>query len=129
MEKYKEHEDNGFKNYNSQGGYSGYSMSNRAVEAYRSGEKPLSSWNKQNILEELSNIEEFEPMMSDFKKMTLKEMKDNFLTNSSWHHTSKFFNTTNFYKLWSPSIIISSYIDNQVDKIVAKQFTNFGKKE
>ena len=35
--------------YNMNSGYSGYSMSNRAVEAYESGEKPLSKWTKTEI--------------------------------------------------------------------------------
>ena len=31
---------------NMNSGYNGYSMSNRAVEAYYNGEKPLSKWTK-----------------------------------------------------------------------------------
>lgn len=31
-------------------GYYGYSMSNNAVEAYKSGEKPFSKWTKTEII-------------------------------------------------------------------------------
>lgn len=31
-------------------GYSGYSMSNNAVDAYENGEKPYSKWTKQDLL-------------------------------------------------------------------------------
>ena len=33
---------------NMNSGYSGYSMSNRAVDAYEDGEMPLSKWTKKN---------------------------------------------------------------------------------
>jgi len=127
VEKYSEEKSNGFIDYSSKGGYSGYSMSNRAKEAYASGEKPLSSWRKEDILEELGNVEELEPLMEEFKKMSLTELKDKFLTNSSYHHTSKFFNTTNFYSLKKPNVIVDNFIDSKIEKTNQKQFTNFGK--
>ena len=34
-------------------GYCGYSMSNNAISAYNSGEKPMSKWTKVAILEEI----------------------------------------------------------------------------
>ena len=36
-------------------GYKGYSMSNRAVEAYENAEKPMSRWTKQIMLIELES--------------------------------------------------------------------------
>lgn len=45
-------------NYNS--GYSGFSMSNRAVEAYENGEKPISKWTKTAFFEELNeNLQDY----------------------------------------------------------------------
>lgn len=35
--------------WNMNSGYSGYSMSNRAVDAYEDGEMPLSKWTKKII--------------------------------------------------------------------------------
>lgn len=79
-------------------GYNGYSMSNNAVVAYESGEKPLSKWTKPEILETIfDNCEISEEKADLLRKMTAKELKDAFLKQSSWHHTSKFYNCTNFY--------------------------------
>lgn len=65
-------------------------MSNNAVDAYNSGEKPFSKWTKSEILKEIENlnVKTFEL----FKKMKVKTLKDNFLYKSSWHHSSKFYN-------------------------------------
>lgn len=81
-------------------GYNGYSMSNNAVAAYADGEKPLSKWTKPEILEAIfDNCEISEEKADLLRKMTVKELKDEFLQMSSWHHTSKFYNCTNFYSL------------------------------
>lgn len=85
-----------YQNMNS--GYSGYSMSNRAVKAYEDGEKPLSKFGKEDV-EELNKILtmfEFEPVT--LKVWQLKEwLKD--CGRSSWHHTSSSCNETDFYSL------------------------------
>lgn len=39
-------------------GYSGYSMSNNAVDAYESGEKPRSKWTKKVLLSAIFSIEQ-----------------------------------------------------------------------
>lgn len=44
---------------NMNSGYSGYSMSNRAVEAYEDGEMPLSKWSKQLIIDEVVEYDHF----------------------------------------------------------------------
>lgn len=81
-------------------GYNGYSMSNNAVAAYADGEKPLSKWTKPAILEAIFDSCEISEEKADLlRKMTVKELKDEFLQMSSWHHTSKFYNCTNFYSL------------------------------
>ena len=85
-------------------------MSNNAVEAYSNGERPMSAWNKRDILTEILNkIENADEywqtnyprvfnnvdFIKDFKLADLKK----FLIKSSYHHTSKFYNTTDFYKI------------------------------
>ena len=78
-------------------GYSGYSMSNNAVQAYEDGEMPLSKWTKQDILDAIEEIRpEIIPMISKF---TVQKLKDTFLTYSSWHHTSDYYNKTDFYSI------------------------------
>lgn len=82
-------------------GYVGYSMSLRAMEAYEDGEMPKSKWSKKAMLgaiygqvEDEVNADEFMDWVSRMKK---DEMFDDFFENSSWHHTSKYFNETDFY--------------------------------
>lgn len=67
-------------------------MSNNAVAAYENGQKPLSNFTKEDAeaLSELTGL-----------KWTLKEVKD-FVKDSGevgYHHTSKFYNKTNFYSI------------------------------
>lgn len=76
-------------------GYRGYSMSNNAVSAYDDGEKPISKWTKVEILDAISKIRGD----LDFSKLTVAELKRKFLYNSSWHHTSKYYNVTEFYSI------------------------------
>lgn len=82
---------------NANSGYNGYSMSNRAVEAYSNGEKPLSKWTKAEIISAVSELDPVKAeLLKHVKALTLKEKV---LYCSSWHHTSSRFNKTNFYRI------------------------------
>lgn len=76
-------------------GYDGYSMSNNARAAYESGEKPLSNWTKTDIIDAIQDIN---PNI-DCSRLNAATLKKEFLTQTSWHHTSKFYNRTNFYSI------------------------------
>ena len=78
-------------------GYSGYSMSNRAVDAYEDGEMPLSKWTKKMIISEVVEHEHFTE--EELKKYPKNVLAEYFLFESSWHHTSKFCNATDFYSI------------------------------
>lgn len=83
-------------------GYYGYSMSNNAVLAYENGEKPLSKWTKTGIIAAIKKELEEENLTLDFdvdklKKIPIKKLKDVCLSHSSWHHTSSYYNQTEFY--------------------------------
>ena len=84
-------------NYN-QSGYCGFSMSERAVDAYRCGEMPLSHWTKSEIVDAVVDANDCwcEDDLKPFLKQTLQEIC---LCRSSWHHTGKFANETDFYSL------------------------------
>lgn len=73
-------------------GYVGYSMSGNAYAAYENYQKPLSKWGKEDL----------NSFMELFKvKTTLKKFKE-FLSiygGAGYHHTSKFYNKTNFYSV------------------------------
>lgn len=82
-------------------GYKDKSMSVNAVIAYSEGEKPLSKWTKAAIFDEMDFYcdEISAEKMELLKKLTVKELRENFLSYKAYHHTSKFYNTTNFYEL------------------------------
>lgn len=83
--------------FNMNSGYKGFSMSNRAVEAYENGEMPLSKWTKEKIIREVAEYDLF--TKEDLKKYTKKVLTEYFLERSSWHHTGKFCNETDFYSI------------------------------
>lgn len=85
-------------------GYCGYSMSNNAVDAYNDGEKPLSKWTKAVLLDAVQAAVEAGEVIINFnfdllKKVKVAVLKKELLYNSSWHHTSSFYNKTEFYSL------------------------------
>lgn len=82
-------------------GYKGKSMSVNAAIAYSEGEKPLLKWTKAAIFDEIEFYcdEITSEKMDLLKKLTVKELRENFLSYKAYHHTSKFYNTTNFYEL------------------------------
>lgn len=83
-------------------GYFGYSMSNNAVDAYENGEKPLSRWSKADIIREVEFQREEDgllPYSFNLNNLTKNELSDIFLCYSSWHHISKVYNVTNFYRV------------------------------
>ena len=80
-------------------GYHNYSMSNNAVLAYENGEKPLSKWTKAAIIESLAEQEAPANFIEAVKKQPAAAVKTVLLYCSSWHHTSKEYNRTNFYSV------------------------------
>lgn len=82
-------------------GYHGYSMSKRASAAYINGEKPLSRWTKKAIIAAISEWAESNNrlMTVDVNKMTRNDLIECYIRYSSWHHTSKMINVTEFYQL------------------------------
>ena len=83
-------------------GYIGHSMSRRAAEAYEDGEMPKSKWSKKAMVAAIqSYCDEFDMLFDPdvLKGMRKDEVFEQFFHKSSWHHTSKFFNETDFYKL------------------------------
>lgn len=87
-------------------GYYGYSMSNNAVYAYENYEMPKSKWNKKMIFEAIEFerrpiggawFEISDEVINELKKLPLKLLKIYILEYKGWHHTSKFYNETEFY--------------------------------
>ena len=104
-------------------GYNGFSMSNNAVAAYESGEKPLSKWTKTDILEGIERAIREEELTLNFsmeklKKIPVKILKDICLKYSSWHHTSNHYNKTEFYSLDYDEI--EELTDEKIENILSE---------
>lgn len=90
---------------NANKGYIGWSMSVRAMDAYEAGEMPKSKWTKRAMLDEIARYMEDNWLTlganadAYVAKLTKDELFSRFFRCSSWHHTSKCFNATDFYSL------------------------------
>ena len=93
-----------------QTGYSGASMSNRAVAAYECGEMPKSKWTKTKMLEVINAFCDSEDLIFTASTMKKDELFINFFSYSGWHHTSKFCNETEFYELDEDDLCSSEYV-------------------
>ena len=112
-----------FRDMNS--GYSGYSMSNRAREAYDDGEKPLSKWSKTDILEAISDYAEEADLHFDIallKKLKVADLKSLVLYRSSWHHTSSYANRTDFYDIDREKL--DALTNEEINRILVKPAGN-----
>jgi len=80
-------------------GYHGWSMSNNAVDAYADGEMPKSKWTKKAIVQAIASYcDELDLAYdSQIEKLKKDELFDRFIECTSWHHTSKYCNATDFY--------------------------------
>lgn len=81
-----------------QSGYVGCKMSERAQEAYDNGERPMSKWNKWDILSELEYDLDDEAIVK-LSKYSVQALKNVCLEWTSWHHTGSYANETDFYKV------------------------------
>lgn len=105
-------------------GYNGYSMSNRAREAYENGEKPLSKWTKADIMQEVKDFSAENKLsftMSLLAKAPKAVITDLVLIKSSWHHTSSFVNRTDFYKI--DTNILSKLTDERIEEAIESHKT------
>lgn len=85
-----------------QPGYCGCSMSHNAVIAYNDGEKPKSRWTKKAMLETIEELLYFNDAFTEenfavFQSMKKDELFLECFMWTSWHHTGKFANETDFY--------------------------------
>lgn len=93
-----------------QSGYVGCSMSARAQEAYERGEMPKSKWTKAAMLDAIAGALWFNDLLDDdymdiFKRLKKDELFDKFFEWSSWHHTGKFANVTDFYDVDETAVL------------------------
>lgn len=72
------------------------SMSVNAAIAYENGERPISKWRKDDILNGLGRELVAALNLDRYPAAFLKEM---FLEPVAWHHTSRHYNVTDFYAI------------------------------
>ena len=96
---------------NMNSGYRGYSMSNRASEAYSQGEMPLSRWTKEEILDIC------EDKAHALSRLTASELRRELLVSAGWHHTSSRCNVTDFYSFDSDAL--EAMTDERIASIIA----------
>lgn len=83
-------------------GYINYSMSENAYNAYLEEKKPFSQWSKSDILDVLENEEVYNAQeLEQISKYSSAAIKRALLNCTEWHHTSSYFNRTNFYKVYT----------------------------
>lgn len=80
-------------------GYYNYKMSYNAIAAYEDGEKPRSKWAKGDIINALQG-EGIEPeKIKLLQAARVEDLRRVCLVCSSWHHTSSYYNKTDFYSI------------------------------
>lgn len=113
--------------YYSNSGYIGQSMSVRAQEAYDSGEMPKSKWTKDAILSALLDYDLTDEQYAKVSTYGLDVLKEVFLSLSSWHHTGKYFNETDFYTIDQEAV--DMIISNDYSKLDKWEFIKKESKE
>lgn len=78
--------------------YINYSMSERAAIAYSEDKMPKSKWTKTKIID-VCKQENIRPEIVSVLAKTPAPLVKNLLTYSEWHHTSNWYNQTDFYKV------------------------------
>lgn len=81
-------------------GYDGYSMSNNARMAYEDcREMPLSKWTKTELLSAIKSYNVSADIILALQKHNTDTLRRELLMYSGWHHTSEYYNKTNFYAI------------------------------
>lgn len=110
-------------------GYFGYSMSNNAKKCYDNGVMPKSKWTKEKIINQLKEYYEDEDarLFSFFINdiLSVSSAKEVFLKYDSWHHTSKFYNCTEFYRIDIFPDFKTDIIKPQNKKEAKKHYNDF----
>lgn len=82
-----------------QSGYVGQSMSVRADKAYQNGERPASRWGKSEMLA-AAEVSGADPKtLANMATYTVSELRRDSLVKTSWHHTGKMANATDFFSI------------------------------
>lgn len=103
-------------------GYIGHKMSERAVDAYRSGEKPLTKWTRDEILKGIKSC--YPDAVAHCSQFSLSFLREHFLFCSSWHHTGKYYQKTYFYS-FETELYLEDILALKEQKTVKKKASEF----
>ena len=78
-------------------GYSGYSMSNRAAEAYNDGRKPLTTFDKYDVECFNDKLQDRGIKVKVKSLAAFKRLVKRYGYTGEYHHTSAYCNATDFY--------------------------------
>lgn len=84
---------------NKNSGYHGWSMSNRACQAYEEGKMPMSKWSRYAIVDQMERDGWDDAIIERAKKTSVKALRDACLRDCGYHHTGKYCRRTSFYGL------------------------------
>lgn len=71
-------------------------MSVNAVDAYEFGAKPISQWNKTDIIKYMAQEGANSRVIQAAKELTIKWLKILFLDREGWHHIGKRYKKSRF---------------------------------
>ena len=91
--------------------YIGQRMSVNAYNAYLNDKRPWSKWDKRSILEQLGR-----GRAKEVERYNTLVLRRYFLIYSEWHHTSKYFNETDFFVVDSEKMISIDLLDDMQER-------------
>ncbi|NCB03226.1 MAG: hypothetical protein EOM67_13895 [Spirochaetia bacterium] len=74
-------------------------MSVNAVDAYEFGAKPISQWNKTDIIKYMAQEGANSRVIQAAKELTIKWLKILFLDREGWHHIGKRYKKVDFHRV------------------------------
>lgn len=83
-------------------GYKGHSTSWNSIYAREDGEFPLSEWTKTKLVDAITAADPIKGQQC--KQICLEALRCHFLKGAGYHHTSKWYNKTDFFALNSDAI-------------------------
>ena len=103
-------------------GYDGYSMSNNARSAYEDGRKPISQFDSDDVSDFNDSLEEMGISTKVKSVAAFKRLMQSYGSSGEWHHTSSYYNTTDFY---DPSSVLEKLSDGSITDEAIKEANNY----
>ncbi len=103
-------------------GYDGYSMSNNARNAYEDGRKPISQFDSYDLENFNDSLEEMGIETKVKSVAALKRLLQDHGSTGEWHHTSSYYNQTDFY---DPNSILEKLSDGDLSEDIIREANEY----